>query len=173
MNRATLEKEEREKLLKSVKRVESFIKRLKTILIDKNVTDETIFLDKELTNVFNVVDKKYYKRTLQDYYALWFILHFLSQGIVYQNRGRIKSKLKEIFNYIKSVPSPTESPNERDKYLSMINDFRSMFSVDQRKINLTKEEKEELTEKYQNSICPLCGGSLFINDEINVDHITH
>lgn len=170
LNKATLELEERKKLLKSIKRVESFIKRLKTILVDRNVSNETEFLDKELTGIFNISDKKYYKRTLQDYYALWFILHFLSQEIVNQKREEIKNKLKDIFIYIKTVASPSESPNERNIYLSKINDFRKTYSVVSRKINLTKEEKEELI-KYQNSTCPICGGSLFISDEIEVDHI--
>ncbi|MCL5029153.1 MAG: DUF262 domain-containing protein, partial [Bacteroidetes bacterium] len=170
LNKSTIEADDKKKLLKSIKRTESFLRRLKTILIDANILDESKFLDEELTSVFNVSDKKYYKRTLQDFYALWYILHFLSQEIVNQKRQTIKKRLKEIITYIKTVPTPFNSPNERDNYLNMINDFRNTYSVAERKINLTKEEKEELI-KYQNCICPLCNGSIFINDDIEVDHI--
>lgn len=169
LNNATLEDKEKENLLKSIKSTDSFLRKLKSILIDHDVENEDQFLEKELTALFNVNNKKYYGRKLQDYYALWFAIHFLNFEMIARDRSEIKRRLKEIFNFMRSDSIPGKETRTLDDFLEIINKFKKDYTVDQRKIRLTSEEKKELI-KLQENICPLCNGSLFINDEIEVDH---
>jgi 5-methylcytosine-specific restriction endonuclease McrA len=48
--------------------------------------------------------------------------------------------------------------------------FRDKFIVDNRQITLSVLEKQKLIS-LQSNICPICKGPLFIQDEIEIDHI--
>jgi hypothetical protein len=126
----SIKTEQKEKFVKSIKAVDSLIKKVRTILIDRHIdTDQQDdFLEQELTSMLNVSNKPYYVRKYQDIYALWFLVHFINLA------------------------------------------FRDKFIVDNRQITLSVLEKQKLIS-LQSNICPICKGPLFIQDEIEIDHI--
>ncbi|CAG0938406.1 hypothetical protein BROC_00256 [Candidatus Brocadiaceae bacterium] len=87
---ASTKPEVRSDFLKSIKVTESFIKKLRIILIDQDLEDETAYLCDELDNIIDVKDERYFRRKLQDFYLLWFILHGLNQELVIAKRTDLK-----------------------------------------------------------------------------------
>jgi len=171
LNEASLKQDTKENFLKSIKSIEQFIKKIKTILIDRNISDEKHFLNDELTELLNVNEKKYYTRKFKDFYALWYLVHFLNLEMVNKERVKIKSELKSLFREMKIGQTIDETPvGDSTDFHKKVNSFREKYSVSSRKISLTPEEKKALIAR-QNHICPLCEGPLFIHDEVEVDHI--
>jgi hypothetical protein len=172
LNTATIDLNEKQNLEKSIKSTDSMLRKLKMILIDEEIKeeDETDYLARELTRIFNVKNQKWYSRTLQDFYTLWYLVHFINQERVINNRSEIKKDLTRIFESIKNVKSKEENPYQIEQFHESILDFRNKYQKDSRKIILSKDETIELI-KRQNGLCPLCGKKLLITDEIHIDHI--
>lgn len=172
LNTSTIDLKEKQNFEKSIKSTESLLKKLKMILLDKEVNEEeeADYLAKELTKVFNVKNQKWYSRTLQDFYTLWYLIHFINQERIISHRGEIKKDLALIFESIKNVKSKEENPYQIDQFHESILEYRNKYLKDDRKISLSREETIELLNK-QNDLCPLCNNKLIINDEIHIDHI--
>ncbi|KAF0140121.1 MAG: hypothetical protein FD122_2756 [Stygiobacter sp.] len=172
LNTSTIDVNEKQYFEKSIKSTESLLRKLKMILIDEEIKeeDETDYLAKELTRIFNVKKQKWYSRTLQDFYTLWYLIHFINQERVISNRSEIKKDLAKIFESIKNVKSKEENPYQIDQFHESILDYRNKYQKDKRIISLSKDETIELIKK-QNGLCPLCDNKVFITDEIHIDHI--
>lgn len=169
LNEATVSPDIKAGVLRAIKQTDNFIKRLKEILIDKEVDDEQPFLAQELTSLFNVRSKKYYARKFHDFYSLWYLAHFLNQGMVHSHRTSIKKDLRNLLSYMKAAEGEMQIVGKAE-FQELVDDFKIKYSIDERKIKLNFDEKRQLIKK-QNNRCPLCDGSLFSHDEIEVDHI--
>jgi len=170
LNDVSIKTEQKEKFVKSIKAVDSLIKKVRTILIDRHIdTDQQDdFLEQELTSMLNVSNKPYYVRKYQDIYALWFLVHFINLEMLNKERIQIKSELHKLFGQMKGGRS-TEQKESAD-FLDVVKAFRDKFIVDNRQITLSVLEKQKLIS-LQSNICPICKGPLFIQDEIEIDHI--
>ena len=116
LNTATIDSNEKRKIEKSIRSTESFLKKLKLILIDKEVQNEEEYLAKELTRVFNVKNKKWYSRTLQDFYTLWYLIHFINYERILSYRTKIKRDLIALFEFIKNVEGREDNPNKIEEF---------------------------------------------------------
>lgn len=173
LNSASEKVEMKDEFIKCINRINNFIKKLKMVLTDKDVEKKLLddYLKKELDKVFNLSHSKTARRTLQNFYALWFILSGLNYEMVKLHRNNIKSELIEIFRYTKNVPiSEQKNGIGLANYQKKVNNLIDKYQTDERKITLTLEEKQGLLNK-QNNICPICNSLLFISDDIEVDHV--
>ncbi len=153
------------KFLDSIKEVESFIKNLRLILVDKDITVDNTnsYLRKELNTIFGLRDNAP-RRSLQDFYALWYILNTLNYHMILKYREEIKEELAMIFMYMKNVPQ-----DSFDDFNMRVDKFKEKYKVDNRSIKLTDEETMKLLEE-QNNICPICKNKIFFTDITHNDH---
>lgn len=110
--------EDKKKFISAVENVEIFIKKMRLILISENMEKDKSeeYLKNELSLIFQVKENST-RRSLQDFYALWYIIQPLNYEMVRMNRDTIKNELKEIFLLMKN--SPDNSLNEFLKKLSV------------------------------------------------------
>lgn len=157
------------KLLKAIKSVESFISKLKLVLLDRDVEDKKNLLEffaSELNSLFKAERKVLsFRRTKQDFYTLWYLLTPLNYEMVKLHRLEIKNDLQSIFYVFRN-----ESANfTREDVLSRARTFHEKYSVERRQTKISEKDKMEML-KQQGNICPISGAPLFIGDEIEVDH---
>ncbi|PFG05243.1 DUF262 domain-containing protein [Bacillus sp. es.034] len=170
LNTASEQEKVKNAYIKSINAIDSFVKKLKLLLVEKDVTENLEeYLKKELDELFYLSQKKTARRTLQNFYALWYVLSKIPYEIVRNKRIEMKEEVTNLFRYTKSLPFDDQNGVGLSKYKLMIDDFWEKYSVDERKIKLSNEEKQELLKK-QNNVCPLCNSLLFISDESEVDH---
>lgn len=158
--------DKKKNFIESIKNVGRFIRKLRLILITENVEDTNIneYLNKELSLIFK--DKaNSTRRSLQDFYALWYIVQPLNMKMIRKNRHKIKEELKIIFTFMKEIPE--DSLND---FMQRVNRFEEKYKLESRKLRLSHKEIEEILLK-QNNICPICGEKLYIGDITNNDHI--
>lgn len=158
--------DKKKQFLSCIKSTEAFIKKLRLILIDTNIESEKVndYLKQELNKIFKVKDNSA-RRSLQDFYALWYFLQPINLEMIRANRDVIKSELKDIFTYMKDVPE-----NSRNDFEELINNFWNKYRIKTRRLKLSNEIITSKI-KLQKNICPLCSGKLFIGDATNNDHI--
>ncbi|WP_434302339.1 GmrSD restriction endonuclease domain-containing protein [Clostridium botulinum] len=152
--------------LASIRNVESFIKKLRLILVTENISNDTIneYLKNELNLIFKVKANST-RRSLQDFYALWYIIQPLNIEMIRRNREVIKEELQIIFTFMKEIPE-----NSLSDFLNRVNEFNEKYKINQRKLKLPVDKVEEII-KRQNFICPICKEKLYIGDITNNDHI--
>ncbi|WP_280159440.1 HNH endonuclease family protein [Priestia megaterium] len=166
---SALENEDVKKsFIKSLKNTEIFIKKTQTLLVDKNVENIESFLKTELEHIFQI-NKTSRRRTLQNFYLLWYLMKDVNQSMILRKRLEIKKEVKSIFLFIKTFIQDDES-QLTDEFTAKAEQFIQKFKVSKRSINLNQEEKEYLIES-QKQTCPICQGILLNADEIEVDHI--
>jgi hypothetical protein len=163
LDAASLKSELKKNFEESIKRTDSFIKRLKTILTSEGIEQESS-LNNELTDTLNVLKKRWYARRFNDFYALWYILSDIQMSVAIRKRGEIREDLSRLLQSMK------DKITSIDLFKSEIDNFKNKYSTDDRKIKLTLEQKKEMINS-QGGICPLCNSPVYIADEIAVDHI--
>lgn len=163
---ASKNEEKKKEFLSSIRTVEAFIKKLRLILVSENIEDDNIneYLKKELSLIFKVKANST-RRSLQDFYALWYIIQPLNIEMIRSNREIIKEELQVIFTFMKEIPE-----NSLNDFLERVNKFRETYKVQNRKLRLPANKVEEIIKK-QNYICPICKGKLYIGDITHNDHI--
>jgi hypothetical protein len=172
LNKASLDFEEKEKYRRSIKFFENYIKRIRSLLVNKDIVEskENDYLQKELTSIFNVKGSKYYSRKYHDYYALWYSSHFINTEMALEFRKDIKKGIKHFFTLMKTERKSDQIKNALNDFENKLDDFRRNYTKEKRKIFFNREEKKAMI-KNQNNICPICNKSIYISDEIEVDHI--
>jgi hypothetical protein len=163
LNSASINKNSKDEFIKSIKDIENFIRKLKMVIIDKQIDDDLSYANEELNKIMNVVRKS--RRTLQSFYALWYLINPINSEMIRLHRLQIKSELSNIFNFTKNI----ETENGVDQFGKIVNTFWDKYKVSRRKIVLKDDEKKNLIEK-QNNMCPLCNAMIFNGDEIEIDH---
>lgn len=163
---ASKNEEKKKEFLSSIRTVEAFIKKLRLILVSENIEDDNIneYLKKELSLIFKVKANST-RRSLQDFYALWYIIQPLNIEMIRSNREIIKEELQVIFTFMKEIPE-----NSLNDFLERVNKFRETYKAQNRKLRLPANKVEEII-KQQNYICPICKGKLYIGDITHNDHI--
>lgn len=163
---ASKDNECKKNFLASIKNVESFIKKLRLILLTENIGNDNVneYLKNDLSLIFKVKANST-RRSLQDFYALWYIIQPLNIEMIRKNREVIKEELQVVFTFMKEIPE-----NSLNDFLNRVNNFNEKYRVNQRKLKLSSEKIEEII-KMQNLICPICRGKLYIGDITNNDHI--
>jgi Protein of unknown function DUF262/HNH endonuclease len=165
------DKEIKSNFHKGIKNLESFIKKVKLILLDRDIQDGTKeslsqFFNDELNLLFKAERKiRSFRRTRQDFYILWHLISPINLEMVKLYRLEIKKDLKEIFDSLRN----NMEGSTRETFLSESKTFHLKYSTDSRKTKLSETEiRAKLTE--QNNLCPISGALLFIGDDIDVDH---
>lgn len=113
----------------SIKNISSFIHNLKKILTNnrQDINDELI--NKEIKNIFQPKEAKYFRRTLQEFYILWTLVGEVSENYINNSTIELKSRIKEIFEYMKEVPEKDILDNKGlENFTSMIDKFKDDFS---------------------------------------------
>lgn len=171
LNQVSIDETIKSQFLKSIKNVESYIKKVKMVLIDQDTeTDINIYLKTELDNLFNPRARKYSRRTLQNFYVLWYILNSLNLEMIKSKRISIKDDLRSAFEIMRNIPERYPTDNALESFKQEIELFWAKYKYNKRSISLTIDEKKSLI-KQQNNICPICKSLIFIGDEVEVDHI--
>lgn len=158
--------EKKKQFLSSIKNVESFIRKLRLILVSDNVEDDSIneYLKKELSLIFKVKANST-RRSLQDFYALWYIIQPLNIEMIRKNRDFIKEEIQVMFTFMKEIPE-----NSLNDFMNRVSEFLEKYKVQSRKLKLSDSKINEMIKK-QNNICPICRNKLYIGDVTNNDHI--
>lgn len=155
--------------LKGIKNVESFVKKIKLVLLDKNIeeTDKLKnFFREELNLLFKAQRQiRSFRRTKQDFYILWYLISPLNFEIVKLYRLDIKEDLRNIFygwrNNCESF--------SKEAFLLQAQEFHKKYSIQKRQAKLSEVEKAEILKQQANR-CAISGAPLFVGDEIEVDH---
>jgi hypothetical protein len=157
-------------LLKGIKSVESFIKKTKLVLLDRDVEGDKSILEKYFTNELNSLFKaqrqvRTFRRTKQDFYIFWYLLSPLNLEMVKFCRLEIKKDLQSLFYALRN-----NSENfSRETFISQAQEFHAKYSVEKRRTKLSEADKFEML-KDQGNRCAISGAPLFIGDDIEVDH---
>ena len=158
----------------AIKNLESFISKLKLILLDKDIEDneeKKQYFQSELNSIFKAQrDLKTFRRTRQDFYVLWYTISPINYRMVQYNRIEIKQEIQNIFNIFKKTNSENAKDVTLQNFKRLLNDFHEKYQQSPRKLKLTGSEKNKII-KQQNNIDPLSGAIMFIGDEVNSDHI--
>lgn len=167
LNSVTTQESDKRKFIGSIRNVETFIKKLKLILLDKDIPDEKMgeYLKTELNTLFSP-DKRGTRRTTQSFYSLWIILYDIKMEMVRKYRHDMKKEISDIYLGMRNAKENTDVVMF---YKTKVAQFKKKYKTESRSIQLSTEEKNKLISKQVN-ICPICKCSLYIGDEIEVDH---
>ena len=164
----------KETFLKSIRNTESFIRKLSIILLDQDKTSKeelNKYLQNELNDIFRANrQRRSFRRTLQDFYILWYIINDINLEMIKHNRIQMKNEIKEIYKYIKAIPEPDQENSKGAKnFFDMCESFKKIYSIEDRTITLSTEQKLDLLQKQGNASY-ISGAKIFIGDEIEIDH---
>ncbi|MEG4319978.1 MULTISPECIES: DUF262 domain-containing protein [unclassified Microcoleus] len=155
-----------------IKNLESFVRKVKLILLDRDVQGGKekldIFFGEELNLLFKAQRQvRSFRRTKQDFYILWYLLNPLNLEMVKFHRLSIKKNLQNIF----SNSRDTSKTFTKIRFLSTVQDFHKKYAINPRQTQLSETEKLEKL-RGQDNRCAISGAPLFIGDDIEVDHNT-
>lgn len=167
LNSVTTKESDKKKFIGSIKNVESFIRKLRLILLDKDVLNENLedYLKIELNNLFSP-HKKGTRRTIQGFYSLWIILYDIKMEMVKKHRREMKMEISDIYLGMRNADENTDVVMF---FRAKVAQFKDKYKTESRKIKLSEDEKNNLILKQEN-ICPVCKGKLYVGDEVEVDH---
>ena len=105
LNEASTNDEVKKHFLGEIKKTKSFVKKVKILLIESDLkTDFSIHLKSALDKLFNPHERNNFRRTIQDFYILWYVVNPISLEILKLNRREIALALSEIIEYSKNIP---------------------------------------------------------------------
>ncbi len=166
---ASEDKDVKNDFIKAIKNLESFIKKVKLTLLDRDIqeTDKRVnFFNEELNSLFKAQRQiRSFRRTRQDFYILWYLLSSLNLEMVKFHRLDIKKELQKIFYSLRNSPEGFS----RDNFLSKAQQFHTQYLAESRKTKLSDAEKLAKL-KEQGNRCSISGAPLFLGDDIEVDH---
>lgn len=168
---------EKEKIKKeffdSVKNIESFIRKLKLILLDQDKTKEELYdyLKQELDTLLQGnKPSRYFRRTMQDFYVLWQFLGNINLEMIRFHRLTIKEEIREVFRYIKNIPEEQQTNNKGfEQYEKIRSAFLKKYRKDERKLKLSETEILSLIKDQKNK-SGLSEVPIFLGDDIEPDH---
>jgi uncharacterized protein with ParB-like and HNH nuclease domain len=157
----------------AARNIKSFIKKVKYVLLDKDTSKDELFdyLRVELDEVFKAgKDPRFFRRTMQDFYFLWLMITEINFDMIKYHRLTIKSQIKEMFKYLKSIPSEDNFDNKGlNQFNKMLTEFKNSYKIADRKITLSEIDKLKLIEAQKN-VSNISGAPIFLGDDIEVDH---
>lgn len=164
----------RKEFSEAIRKIEAFIRKVKFILLD---TDKALhelpdYLRSELEEIFKGGKEiKYFRRTMQDFYILWYLINDLNFEMVKQHRLTMKKEIRDIFFYCKNIP-PDEAKDNMgfERFRRKVVHFKARYERDERRLRLSEGDKLDLI-KAQSNQSPLSGAPIFLGDEIESDHM--
>ncbi|MDK1002838.1 GmrSD restriction endonuclease domain-containing protein [Bacillus subtilis] len=162
------DEEFKKRFLKSLRNTEGFIKKIQILISNDLIKKEEHPLKTELEKVFSVKGNTR-KRTLQNFYLLWYIMKDCNQSMITNKRIEIFNEIVLIFDHIKNSDKNSEY-ELKDEFEKKVSLFWKRYNPHKRTISLTDEEKQYLI-RNQNKICPICQEEIQELDDIEVDHI--
>jgi hypothetical protein len=157
----------------AIRNIKGFLRKFKYVILDRDKTKEQLFeyLKFEVDDLFKAGKiAKYSRRTLQDFYLVWYLLNEINFEMIKHYRIEIKKDLKILFAYFKNIPETHRIDNKGYlKFLEMSNAFKEKYKIDTRKITLTESEKLSLIIS-QNNESNISGHPIFLGDDIEIDH---
>ena len=160
--------------IQAVKQVKNNIKKIKYVLIDRDVKSVELisFLSSELNFVFNAgKNVKGFRRRIQDFYFLWNMVVPHNFEMVKHHRIEMKKDIMEVFEFIKSIPEEYQIDSKGyDMYNSMMQKLLMKYEKAKRKIKLSEVQKLELIKNQQNK-SSLSDAPIFMGDDIEIDHV--
>jgi hypothetical protein len=173
LNEASEFEQTKKEFLVSIKNCESFIKKLKYILLDRDKKSDELFdyLKIELDNVLKGNRKTHsFRRTMQDFYILHHLINELNTEMVRYHRIAMKKEITEIFSYIKNIhENDLENGKGLENYFELHRQFKEKYKKDDRKLKFSEEQKLVLIKSQQN-ISGLSSAPIFLGDEVEPDH---
>jgi uncharacterized protein with ParB-like and HNH nuclease domain len=155
------------------KNIKSFIKKLKYVLLDRDKSKDDLFeyLKTELDEIFKAEKQpKYFRRTMQDFYFMWYLLSDINFEMVKFHRIEIKKEIKNLFNYLKNIPESDWKDNKGFlKFINQVEIFKNKYKIQERKLLLNESEKLKLI-RAQNNQSNISRAPIFLGDDIEVDH---
>lgn len=159
----------------SIKRVEAFIKKIKFIVLDTDKNKEELFsyLREELDSIYRGgKELKSFRRTLQDFYILWYMLNDINLEMIKFHRLEIKKEVRQLFTYSKNIPEEELKGNLGfERFKKKVIAFKIKYQKDERKIRLSEDEKLAKIKEQDNK-SPISGAPIFLGDDIEPDHTT-
>lgn len=155
---------------KSIKGVESFIKKLKLILLDKNIPDKNELINYYKSELDNISLQKNNVRTQLTFYVLWFALNEINLAMVQKNRLTLKEEIQDLFKFMRTLSIEKTNGKGVQIFTVKVFQLKSKYQIEERKLKLTEAEKNELILKHNNK-SPLTDAPIFIGDDIEIDHI--
>ncbi|OKH55660.1 hypothetical protein NIES2101_02285 [Calothrix sp. HK-06] len=127
--------------IKGIKAVEYFIKKIKTILLDRDVSQDKSILEKFFTDELNSLFKaqrqiRSFRRTKQDFYILWYLLAPLNIKMVQYHRLEIKKDLQKFFHILRN-----NSEIYRETFMKKCKNFMQNILHIREKLNFLKQRK--------------------------------
>lgn len=173
MQELTESEDTRIEFYEAIKSVKSFVKKLKYVLLDENKTSSELsdYLNLELDKLYKAdKESRYFRRTIQDFYFTWMLLESLNFEMVKYHRLEIKKEMQSIFAFIKNIPEEYQENNLGLKeFYERLEDFKSKYAIQTRKVRLTEDEKLQLINEQGNR-SSLSEAPVFLGDDIEVDH---
>jgi len=169
LHKASCDDETRDQMLASIKLVDRFIVRLRTILLESDSSDPDQHLNEQLTKLFNAQSRRYYVRKSQDFYSLWYILYGINQTRADRDRNLIRSDLFEMYSIMKDY-SYDEGEAAIEDFRGLIIDFADRYAPTKRSLKLSKRQKEDILTEQENK-CHICEGPLYLADRPHFDHV--
>lgn len=167
LSEASENEKTKNRFLQSIKAVNSFIKKVKLILVEQDILD--MDQDEYLNAQFNALLGNKVgsnKRSLQSFYALWYILESFPQELILLNRQKILSEVQALLMYLKQ----TSEDFTIEDFKRKINKYFEEYSIDSRKLQLTDQEIYNKIQEQQN-LCVICNNSIFFGDHTHNHHI--
>ena len=158
----------------AVKKVEALVRKVKLVALDTNKPKEEVFdyIKAELDEIIRGKnDTKYFRRKLQDFYFLWYLLHDVNLEMIKFHRIAIKKEIREIFLYLKHLPKEDAKYNlGYEKFENKVRTFKERFQMEKRKLRLSVIDRLEIM-KEQEYRSPISGAPIFIGDDLEPDHV--
>lgn len=169
LQNATEDDKVKDNFLKAIKNLESLIKKVKIILLDRDLENNEelhTFLNEELDTLFKAKRQRCsFRKTRPDFYILWYLLSSLNLEMVKFHRLDIKKDITRIFYLLRNS---SEGFSKKD-FILEAQKFHDKYAVEGRKIKLSKVDKLSKLREQDNR-CPISGAPLFRGDDIEVDH---
>ena len=171
LDNATALPETKVDVIEALKKTDSFIRKIRTLLIDEDaehIENVDEYLNSQLTRLFNVAGTRYYVRKLKDFYALWYITYELGKEVLVRRRAEIRKDVDSLFQLMREEAA--DEDGNVDDFIARVENFRKKYATEDRKLKLTLQEKRDIIRRQGNK-CPLCGEYLSIHDDAEGDHI--
>lgn len=171
LDNATAVPETKTDVIEAIKRMDSFVRKIRTLLIDEdaeNVENIEEYLNAQLTRLFNVAGTRYYVRKLKDFYALWYITYELGKEVLVRRRAEIRGDVDSLFQLMREETA--DEAGDAIDFLARVEVFRKKYATEDRRLKLTVAEKRDMICRQGNK-CPLCGEYLSMHDDSEGDHV--
>jgi HNH endonuclease len=159
--------------LESISRVECFLRKLKTVLIDRNVEGNVAaFLRTELEELVRSPGQRRVALSSQDIYFLWLMLSPLNLEMVRFHRLKLKAEMRELMRAIKAPASAaaSQSGDLVPRFQTALSAFHRRYHKEDRKLKLGDEQRAGLVRSQQET-CAISGAPVFVGDDVEVDHV--